>query len=101
MQEDKLFHESFKFLYEFPQKELFRALKTYPKLFYPYAFREYLKSAPVDPLLALAIIKRESLYNPNAQSVANALGLMQVLPSVGKQMNRKIKENSELFNPKN
>jgi tetratricopeptide (TPR) repeat protein len=100
MQEDGLFHESFKFLYEFPQEDLIRALKTYPKLFYPYAFKNYLNKAPVDPLLALAIIKRESLYNPNAQSVANALGLMQVLPAVGKQMNRKIKRNKELFNPK-
>lgn len=100
MQQDGLFHESFKFLYEFPQEDLIRALKTYPKLFYPYAFQEHLEKAPVDPLLALAIIKRESLYNPNAQSVANALGLMQVLPAVGKQMNRKIKKNKELFNPK-
>lgn len=100
MQQDGLYHESFKFLYEFPQDQLILALKKYPKLFYPYAFSEHLQNTPVDPLLALAIIKRESLYNPNAQSIANALGLMQVLPAVGKQMNRKIKQNSQLFDPK-
>lgn len=100
MQKEGLYHESFKFLYEFPQEQLIIALKKYPKLFYPYAFSEFLQNTPVDPLLALAIIKRESLYNPNAQSIANALGLMQVLPAVGKQMNRKIKQNSQLFDPK-
>lgn len=100
MQNEGLYYESFKFLYEFPQEDLIRALKQYPKLFYPLAFKGLLKDRPVNQYLALAIIKRESLFNPDAQSVANAIGLMQVLPSVGKQMNRKIKRTKELFDPK-
>lgn len=33
-----------------------------------------------DPLLMLGLIRQESLFNPNATSVANALGLAQVIP---------------------
>jgi soluble lytic murein transglycosylase len=35
----------------------------------------------VDPLLIWAIMREESRYDPNALSVANAQGLMQVIPS--------------------
>lgn len=37
-----------------------------------------------DPLLMLALIRQESLFNPNATSVANALGLAQVIPSTAR-----------------
>jgi soluble lytic murein transglycosylase len=37
----------------------------------------------VDPLLAAAIVRQESAFDPNARSVADARGLMQVLPRVG------------------
>ena len=93
-------YESFNFLYEYPQEELLPVLKKYPKIFYPQVHLEYLESSPIDKYLALGIIKKESLYNPKAQSVANALGLMQVLPSVGRQIIRKMKKSKQLFNPK-
>lgn len=35
----------------------------------------------VDPLLIWAVMREESRYNPNALSIANAQGLMQVIPS--------------------
>ena len=44
--------------------------------------------AGVDPLLAAAIIRQESGFEPTARSRADALGLMQVLPSVGAAMAR-------------
>ncbi|GAB5490411.1 MAG: transglycosylase SLT domain-containing protein [Phototrophicaceae bacterium] len=37
-----------------------------------------------DPLLMLALIRQESLFNPNATSVADALGLAQVIPSTAR-----------------
>ena len=39
--------------------------------------------AGVDPLLAAALIRQESGFDPYARSRADARGLMQVLPSVG------------------
>ncbi|HSE53520.1 MAG TPA: transglycosylase SLT domain-containing protein [Gemmatimonadales bacterium] len=45
-------------------------------------------AAGVDPLLAAAIIRQESGYEPTARSRADAMGLMQVLPSVGAALAR-------------
>ncbi len=44
--------------------------------------------AGVDPLLAAAIMRQESGFDPAARSVADARGLMQVVPSVGAALAR-------------
>lgn len=57
----------------------------------------------LDPFLVASLIRQESEFNPGAVSRANAYGLMQLLPSVGKSMARKqgIKRFStaQLLNP--
>ena len=40
----------------------------------------------VDPYLVASLIRQESEFNPSAISYANAWGLMQMLPSVGKSL---------------
>jgi len=40
----------------------------------------------LDPYLVASLIRQESEFNPSAISTANAYGLMQLLPSVGKSM---------------
>lgn len=45
----------------------------------------------LDPYLVAALIRQESEFNPAAVSHANAFGLMQLLPSVGKTEAKKIK----------
>jgi soluble lytic murein transglycosylase len=56
----------------------------------------------LDPYLVASLIRQESEFNPGAVSPANALGLMQLLPHVGRGVAReeKIKHFStdELFN---
>ncbi len=47
---------------------------------------EEARGAGVDPLLAAALIRQESAFDPAARSRADARGLMQVLPSVGAGM---------------
>src|SRR5205823_6454037 len=45
----------------------------------------------LDPALVAGLIKQESSFEPRATSVANARGLMQVLPSVGAAIARSLK----------
>jgi soluble lytic murein transglycosylase len=40
----------------------------------------------LDPYVVAALIAQESTFDPNARSVANAWGLMQILPSTGKRL---------------
>jgi hypothetical protein len=41
---------------------------------------------PVDPLLFMALMKRESSYNPMAVSSVGAAGLTQIMPETGKEL---------------
>ncbi|MDE3106186.1 MAG: transglycosylase SLT domain-containing protein [Acidobacteriota bacterium] len=43
----------------------------------------------LDPFLVAALIRQESEFNPGAVSHANAVGLMQLLPSLGKVLARR------------
>jgi soluble lytic murein transglycosylase len=45
----------------------------------------------LDPYLMASLIRQESEFNPGAVSPANAYGLMQLLPSVGKQLAHEVK----------
>ena len=50
----------------------------------------------LDPFLVASLIRQESEFNPGAVSKANAYGLMQLLPSVGKSVAKK--EGVKKFN---
>ena len=93
--------------------ETFRAMRVLKKSL-PYAASASIKSIPLaywrilfpepywdtiraesarnglDPYLVVSLIRQESEFNPSAISHANAYGLMQLLPSVGKQMSREM-----------
>src|SRR6202020_634687 len=45
----------------------------------------------LDPHLVASLIRQESEFNPGAISHANAMGLMQLLPSVGKGLSKEMK----------
>jgi len=55
----------------------------------------------LDPLLVLAIIKVESQFKPDARSYAGAVGLMQVMPIVMREVGDEIsvRKKEELYDP--
>jgi soluble lytic murein transglycosylase len=65
--------------------------------------KKYSSSNALDPYLVASLIRQESEFNPNAVSRANAVGLMQLLPKVGRGVAKqeKIKHFTpqELFTP--
>lgn len=60
------------------------------RLLYPLVDGDELQRAAkangLDPWLVAGLIRQESSFNPRAVSVANARGLMQVLPAVGQEV---------------
>jgi soluble lytic murein transglycosylase len=75
----------------------------FPKPFWT-DLRTFSSENGLDPYLVAALIRQESAFNPNAVSRANAVGLMQLLPKVGKGVAKQEKlrhfTTQELFQPK-
>ncbi|HZP62634.1 MAG TPA: transglycosylase SLT domain-containing protein [Terriglobales bacterium] len=65
--------------------------------------KHYATSYALDPYLVASLIRQESAFNPNAVSHANAVGLMQLLPKVGKGVAKQEKlkhfSTQQLFTP--
>jgi soluble lytic murein transglycosylase len=76
------------------------------RLAFPLPYRQslqrYAKAHGLDLYLLAGLIRQESEFNPQAVSPANARGLMQILPSVGRQLGRTLKAGNvrpaSLFN---
>ncbi|MFQ6039730.1 MAG: tetratricopeptide repeat protein [Candidatus Poribacteria bacterium] len=71
------------------------------KLIYPFYYRDiiekYSQKYDIDPFFVIAMIRSESGYDAGAVSSAGAYGLMQVMPSTGGEIARKLKIRP--FNP--
>jgi soluble lytic murein transglycosylase len=69
--------------------------KTFAEGLFPRPYWDDLQrsatSNGLDPYLVASLIRQESEFNPAAISHANAYGLMQLLPEVGKQTAKQIK----------
>jgi soluble lytic murein transglycosylase len=65
---------------------------AYWRMLFPEPWWQEIRDASaknnLDPYMVASLIRQESEFNPNAVSRANAYGLMQLLPSVGKSMAR-------------
>jgi soluble lytic murein transglycosylase len=65
---------------------------AYWRILYPEPYWETIKTESaknnLNPYLVASLIRQESEFNPAAISYANAYGLMQLLPSVGRAMAR-------------
>ncbi|MEX2609168.1 MAG: transglycosylase SLT domain-containing protein [Gemmatimonadota bacterium] len=62
------------------------------RIVYPFPFRDIVvaeaEERGVDPFLAAALIRQESMFNPRALSPAGAIGLMQIMPETGATLAR-------------
>lgn len=80
-------------IYRLPA-ELFRQI-------YPIRYLFSLKEQKVDLSLFLAMLWQESLFDPNATSVADARGLMQIIPETGALLADQLGIDSfSLFDPR-
>ena len=65
---------------------------AYWRILFPEPYWDTIKTESaknnLDPYLVASLIRQESEFNPSVISYANAWGLMQLLPSVGKAMAR-------------
>ncbi|MDZ8185228.1 MAG: transglycosylase SLT domain-containing protein [Nostoc sp. ChiSLP02] len=78
---------------------------TYWQARYPFPYlREIEKwsaERQLNPLLVTALIRQESRFQPKIKSVANATGLMQLLPSTAQWIAPQIKVDSKTINLEN
>jgi soluble lytic murein transglycosylase-like protein len=70
------------------------------KLLFPTPFSESILAASggLDPLVVFGLIRQESAFNPQARSLADARGLMQLLPGTAQTMERIAP--SDLYDPR-
>jgi soluble lytic murein transglycosylase len=77
------------------------------RLVYPLAYIDLVEKEAeefgFDPLLQLSMIRQESLYQPDAVSIAEAMGLTQVIPDTADYIAEQLGEDdfrySDLFRP--
>lgn len=77
--------------------DIFYPLRWWPNI------REESRRHGLDPYFIAGLIRQETVFDPKARSRANALGLMQLLPSTGQAVARRANggrfSSNELFNP--
>jgi soluble lytic murein transglycosylase len=74
------------------------------RLLYPRAYwslvRRYARASGLNPYLVMALIRQESAFNRHARSVANARGLMQILPrTVSRSRRGRARAARNLYSP--
>ena len=77
------------------------------KLAFPLPYREdlerYARQNNLDPFLVAALARQESEFNPKAVSVSSARGLIQIMPSTGRELSRQLRikpySTAKLFQP--
>lgn len=62
---------------------------VFPLEYWPQ-IKQYATANRLDPYLVAALVAQESTFDPQIRSTANAIGLMQILPTTGRQWARKL-----------
>lgn len=94
--EEQNYIESFKVVYSSLDRKKVRFNRFLLEILYPKPYyaelQKALKNAKVDPLVVLSLIRQESVFNPDARSRVGARGLMQLMPTTARQMQRSVRE---------
>lgn len=87
---------------EKPDKYDLRWRLVYPVIFYD-EIRRFAGETGNNPPLMLGLIREESYFDPIAQSVVGASGLMQIMPATANEINSKyslgMNVSKDIFNP--
>lgn len=88
--------ESFRVIYSALDQEKVFFNRFLLEILYPQPYmselQRALKTAKLDPLLLLSLIRQESVFNPEAKSRVGARGLMQLMPTTAKRLQRGVRE---------
>lgn len=84
-----------------------KMIQKHPELLFPRNYKDLIQqsagSEKIAPEFVFSIIRQESAFNPRARSPVDAFGLMQLLPSVGKELSKSSKvsysEPDDLYDP--
>ncbi|MBK9322062.1 MAG: transglycosylase SLT domain-containing protein [Bdellovibrionaceae bacterium] len=90
-----------------PQEVKDTLVNKHPELLFPRNYQVLIQQAAaaeqIPPEIAFSIIRQESAFNPLARSPVDAFGLMQLLPTIAKNLSHKTNipynEPDDLFNP--
>jgi soluble lytic murein transglycosylase len=66
---------------------------------YEALFTHYSKKSHIDKAWSIAVARRESSFAPDARSHANAYGLMQLLPSTARYVNKQRVSKKRIIHP--
>lgn len=102
-----LYMPLFSVLTKIPKEDREQLLILHPELLFPLEYENLIRTAAqaesMPPELIFSIIRQESAFDPRARSVADAMGLMQVLPSAAEKLSGELKikfsHHEDLYDP--
>ena len=106
-QKAKIYMPLFRSFARLTNDEKLDVFYNYPELVFPRPYKEQVsemaEKTKLPASLIYSIMKQESGFNEKARSGADAMGLMQVIPGLAKQLSRKFevpfKKSEDLFDP--
>lgn len=97
--------ESFRVIYTNLDRERVFFNRFLLNILYPQPYMKelqgVLKKANLDPLILLSLIRQESVFNPGARSRVGARGLMQLMPTTARRLQRGVRDNQLTIPKKN